>query len=210
MSEGARVFARIARRYDRLNSILSLGRDGVWRRRVVEHLPGGRLLDLGAGTGAGNPEFGDREVVAVDPSPQMLALDPEKRRVVAMGEGLPFADGSFDAVFSAFVVRNLVSLDDTLTEVARVLRPGGRLGIVDLGRPASRWKRAIHRAGTAVALPLAGLTVGAPREYWYLHRSLDALPQPDELYARSPLPTVAQWRMGPLGFVYGMVAEKPA
>lgn len=208
MSEGAKVFARIARRYDRLNSILSLGRDGRWRRSVIDHLPSGRILDLGAGTGAASSELGDREVVALDPSPQMLGINSEASRVVAMGEGLPFADDSFDAVFSAFVVRNLVSVPNMLDEAKRVLRPGGRLGIVDLGRPASSWKRVVHRMGTAVTLPLAGLTVGAPREYWYLHRSLDKLPQPDVLYSSSPLRLVSTWRLGPLGFVYGAVLEK--
>jgi demethylmenaquinone methyltransferase/2-methoxy-6-polyprenyl-1,4-benzoquinol methylase len=207
---GREVFSRIARRYDTLNRVLSLGRDDDWRRTAIAHLPPGRVLDLGAGTGAANPDLGDREVVALDPQPAMLGLNPVSRRVVGLGERLPFAEGSFDGVFSAYVFRNLVSIPETLGEIHRVLRPGGVAAIVDLGRPERPWRRRLHRAGTAVVLPLAGLTVGAPREYWYLHRSLDALPPPERLYDGSPLQVDRVWRMGPLGFVHGAVLRKPA
>ncbi|HHC09514.1 MAG TPA: methyltransferase domain-containing protein [Actinobacteria bacterium] len=204
-SAGARVFAGIADRYDRLNRILSLGRDQAWRARVVARLPAGRLLDLGAGTGAANPLFGDREVVALDPSPEMLALDDAPHRVVGMGEALPFADASFDAVFSAYVFRNLESVSATAAEIARVLRPGGRAGIVDLGRPRHRVLAAMHRGATAVVLPLAGATIGARDEYAYLHRSLDRHPPPEELFADTALEVVETWRMGPFGFVWGAI-----
>ena len=206
---GRRVFTRIARRYDRVNRILSSGKDSEWRRSAIDSLPDGRVLDLGAGTGAASVDMGGREVVALDPARRMLALNPEPRRVVAVGEGLPFEDGSFDGVFSGFVVRNLESLDDTLSEVARVLRPGGVAAFVDLGRPESHWKRVLHRIGTALVLPLVGTVFArAPREYWYLHRSLDTLPPPDELYAGAPLAVERVWRMGPMGFVYGVVMRK--
>jgi len=89
-----------------------------------------------------------------------------------------------------------------------VLRPGGVAAIVDLGRPESAWKRVLHRAGTAVILPLVGLSVGALGEYRYLHRSLDSLPQPTELFADAPLTVDRIWRMGPFGFVYGVVLKK--
>ena len=92
---GRQVFSRIARRYDTLNSVLSMGRDGAWRRSAIEHLPPGRVLDLGAGTGAANREFGERVVMALDPSAQMVALNPERRRVIAVGESLPYADGFY-------------------------------------------------------------------------------------------------------------------
>ena len=93
------IFAKIARRYDLLNKVLSFGREQAWRRSVVDRLPPGVLLDLGSGTGAAGKVFGDREVVALDPVPQMLALSPISHRVVALGEKLPFNDGSFDSVF---------------------------------------------------------------------------------------------------------------
>ena len=202
------VFTDIAGKYDRINRILSLGRDQSWRKRVIDQLPNGRLLDLGGGTGAANPVFGGREVVALDPSPEMLSLNQEPRRVVAVGEGLPFADHAFDAVFSAYVFRNLDSVDGTLAEVARILRPGGRLGVVGLGRPRNRVAAAVHRTGSSIVLPVVGTLAGAREEYVYLNRSLDKLPSPEEMFADTPLRRVNLWRMGPLGFVYGVVLEK--
>jgi len=207
MSNGT-VFTDIAGRYDRLNSILSLGRDQEWRLTAIDRLPEGRILDLGAGTGAANDVFGNREIVALDPSPEMLALDDAGMRVVSVGEQIPFADNSFDAVFSAYVFRNLDSVDETLAEVCRVLRPGGRFGIVDLGRPEGSLKSSIHRAGTSVALPLAGMTIGARKEYVYLHRTLDKHPPPEVLLGSSPLRLIDTWRMGPMGFVWGAILEK--
>lgn len=207
MSNGS-VFADIAGKYDRINRILSLGRDQAWRKRVVDKLPQGRLLDLGGGTGAANEVLGARDVVALDPSPEMLSLNAADRRIVAVGEGLPFADGSFDAVFSAYVFRNLDSVETTVAEAARVLRPGGRLGVVGLGRPRSKVAAAFHRAGSSVVLPVVGTIAGSRNEYVYLNRSLDKLPPPELLFADTPLRKVALWRMGPLGFVYGVVLEK--
>ena len=202
------VFSRIARRYDTVNRILSLGRDGAWRRSAIAHLPEGRVLDLGAGTGAANRDFGTRTVVALDPSQPMLGLNPEPRRVAGYGEHLPFADGAFDAVFSAYVFRNLESIPATLGEIHRVLRPGGAAAVVDLSRPGSSWQRALHRLGTAIVLPVVGTLFGSPREYWYLHRSLDKLPPPQALFGEGPLVVERLWRMGPLGFVYGVVLRK--
>lgn len=207
MSNG-KVFADIAGKYDRINRILSLGRDQAWRRRVIDMLPEGRLLDLGGGTGAANPEFGRREVVALDPSPEMLSLNEVPSRIVAVGESLPFADGAFDAVFSAYVFRNLDSVEHTVAEAARVLRPGGRLGVVGLGRPKGRFAAALHRTGSTVVLPVVGTLAGARSEYVYLNRSLDKLPPPEVMFAVTPMRPVALWRMGPLGFVYGVVLEK--
>ena len=203
------VFSRIARRYDRVNRILSLGRDDDWRRSAIAYLPDGFVVDLGAGTGAANRDLGDREIIAVDPAPQMLHFNSATRRIVGKGEALPLGDGAVDGVFSAYVFRNLESVSATLEEIARVLRPGGVAAIVDLGRPESRWQRALHRAGSAVVLPVVGFLVGGFREYRYLHRSLDSLPQPEEIFANAPLRVERTWRMGPLGFVYGVVLRKP-
>ncbi len=202
------VFADIAGKYDRINKILSLGRDQAWREEVIAGLPEGRLLDLGGGTGAANAVFGDRDVVALDPSLVMLGRNPAARRVAAVGERLPFTAGSFDAVFSAYVFRNLESVPATIAEMARVLRPGGRAGVVDLGRPRHPVTRGIHRAGTSMVLGTVGLAFGATTEYRYLHRSLDKLPPPEELFSAVALRLARVWRMGPLGFVYGAILER--
>ncbi len=203
------IFARIARRYDRINSVLSLGQEDKWRREAISHLPPGRVLDLGSGTGAAQDALGERRVVGLDPVVEMLRLSPIGWRVAGLGEQLPFHGGSFDGVFSAYVFRNLSSVEATLSEIERVLRPGGKAAIVDLTRPRRALARQIHRAGTAVVLPLVGgVMASAPREYWYLHRSLDSLAPPEELFAHGPLRLETVWRMGLNGFVYGAVLVK--
>lgn len=203
------IFARVARRYDFINRVLSLGQDQNWRQTAARHLPPGRVLDLGSGTGAALPVLAGRVVVALDPVAEMLGLSEVHSRVVAVGEKLPFPDQSFDGVFSAYVFRNLTSVDETLAEIYRVLRPGGVAAIVDLARPEKAWQRALHRMGTSALLPLAGLAVGAPGEYRYLHHSLDKLPPPEELLSKSELHIEKLWRMGPFGFVYGAVLTRP-
>jgi len=208
MSNGT-VFRDIADRYDRLNSILSLGQDQKWRDTVVSRLPDGKLLDLGAGTGAANPMFSPRTVVALDPAIEMLALNNAASKVVSVGEQLPFADETFDAVFSAYVFRNLDSVEATMSEIARVLKPGGMAGIVDLGRPSGSITSKIHRVGTAVVLPLAGMSIGARDEYVYLHHTLDKHAPPEELLADTPLTLEDTWRLGPLGFVWAAILKKP-
>ena len=166
------------------------------------------MLDLGSGTGAADPVLAGFDVVALDPVQPMLELSPIRDRVVGIGERMPFEDDSFDGVFSAYVFRNLTSIPETLTEIHRVLRPGGRAVVVDLSRPRNPLLRALHRIGSAVALPLAGLIAGAPADYWYLHRSLDKLGPPELLYVAQGLTVVESWRMGPLGFVHGVVLER--
>ena len=113
MSNGA-VFSDIAGRYDRLNAMLSLGQDQKWRNAVVSRLPGGRLLDLGAGTGAANEIFGSRTIVALDPAPEMLAFNGASQRVVSVGERLPFEDASFDTIIESITSKLFTFSDDTI------------------------------------------------------------------------------------------------
>jgi demethylmenaquinone methyltransferase/2-methoxy-6-polyprenyl-1,4-benzoquinol methylase len=207
--ESDAIFGRIARRYDLINRILSLGRDQAWRKSATRLLPPGKVLDLGSGTGAAASALEPRQVVALDPVAPMMSLSRIPMRVVGIGERLPFRDGSFDGVFSAYVFRNLTSVAHTLAEIHRVLRPGGAAAVVDLSRPTNPVARFLHRIGTAIVLPLAGLLVRAPGEYWYLHRSLDKLPPPEILLGGGPLQLASTWRMGPFGFVYGALLTKP-
>ncbi len=202
------IFAKIAARYDLINRIMSLGQERKWRRRGVEMLSPGRVLDLGSGTGA--TDFGKRQVIGLDPVVEMLALSLVRDRGVAVGERIPLADDSVDGVFSGFVFRNLTSVPETLREINRVLRPGNVAVVVDLTRPKNPILRLIHRAGTALVLPLVGLLFArAPGEYWYLHRSLDSLPPPETLFAGQGMEVEEVWRMGLLGFVYGVRLRKP-
>ena len=202
------IFARIAARYDLINRILSLGQERKWRARGISRLGPGTVLDLGSGTG--DTDFGGRDVVALDPVVEMLALSSVRKRVVAVGEVLPFRESSFGGVFSAFVFRNLTSVEDTLEEMARVLESGHSAVVVDLARPVNPWLRLVHRIGTALLLPLVGLVFArAPGEYWYLHKSLDSLPPPEILFADSQLEVVDIWRSGVFGFVYGVELRKP-
>jgi demethylmenaquinone methyltransferase / 2-methoxy-6-polyprenyl-1,4-benzoquinol methylase len=201
------IFARIASRYDLINRVLSLGQERKWRGRGVAMLPEGVVLDLGSGTG--DTDFGSRTVVGLDPVVEMLSMSPVLARVVGVGERLPFGEGAFDGIFSAFVFRNLSSVTSTLGEINRVLKPGGAAVVVDLGRPRSRWLRLLHRMGTAVVLPLVGLIFArAPGEYWYLHRSLDSLPEPEVMFGGGPLVLEEVWRSGLFGFVYGVRLRK--
>ena len=202
------IFAKIAAQYDRINRILSLGQERKWRARGIQMLEWGRVLDLGSGTG--DTDFEGRPVVGIDPVIEMLALSPASARVVAVGEDLPFGDGSFEGVFSGYVFRNLTAVNETLREINRTLKPGSTAVIIDLSRPTNPVLRALHRVGTAIVLPLVGLIfAAAPREYWYLHKSLDALPPPEELFGDSPLEVEEIWRSGFFGFVYGVRLRKP-
>jgi len=202
------IFARIAARYDLINSVLSLGQERHWRSRGINMLGTGRVLDLGSGTGA--TDFEGRAVTGLDPVIEMLALRSVPARVVGLGEALPFADASFDGVFSGFVFRNLSSVEGTLSEITRTREPGAAEAVIDLTRPRRAALRVLHRMGTAIVLPLVGLLfAGAPKEYWYLHKSLDSLPAPEALFARSDLVVEEVWRMGVFGFVYGTKLRKP-
>lgn len=202
------IFARIARRYDLINRILSLGQERHWRATGVEMLESGLILDLGCGTG--ETDFDDRDVIGLDPVLEMLALSQVGARVVGVGEALPIREESLDGVFSAFVFRNLTSVDQTLEETQRVLKPGASAVIIDLSRPANAFLRQLHRIGTAIILPLAGLMFArAPKEYWYLHKSLDSLPPPEVLYANRGMVVEEIWRSGVFGFVYGVRLRKP-
>lgn len=196
------IFAKIAARYDLVNRILSLGQERKWRARGVDMLEPGTVLDLGCGTG--DTDFGDRDVVGLDPVVEMLDLSHVEKRVAGVGERLPFGDGCFDGVFSAYVFRNLTSVDETLGEMERVLRPGAKAVVIGLTRPLNPLLRILHRVGTAITLPIVGLLLaGAPREYWYLHKSLDSLAPPEELLAGHGLQLEEVWRVGLFGFVYG-------
>jgi demethylmenaquinone methyltransferase/2-methoxy-6-polyprenyl-1,4-benzoquinol methylase len=186
------MFDDIVDRYDLLSDVLSMGFDRSWRRRTAAALgtpEGSWVLDAGCGTGAlGRRLAGRYRVVGVDVSAEMVRA--ARRRMgstMRLLQGsvfrLPFADGAFGGVVSAFVLRNLEDLQAAFTELARVVRPGGGLAIVDITEPRGRaWRRAFD-AYFAVAAPLVGRFSKNPDVYRYLARSLPQLPPPERVSA---------------------------
>jgi demethylmenaquinone methyltransferase/2-methoxy-6-polyprenyl-1,4-benzoquinol methylase len=193
------VFEQIAPRYDLLNHALSLGVDRRWRRRAVERLgwqeaPSGRYLDLCAGTldlaaELGNqPGFGG-SVIGADFAPAMLARgkgkSPRVRAVGADALALPFADATFDGATVGFGVRNLVDLDAGLREVARVLKPGARLVVLEFTTPGWQPFRAMYLGYFRQILPRIGRLVSKHRSaYDWLPASVLAFPEPATLAAK--------------------------
>jgi demethylmenaquinone methyltransferase/2-methoxy-6-polyprenyl-1,4-benzoquinol methylase len=181
------MFDRIAGRYDVANRVMSAGLDVVWRRRAMRLLldglaPRSWVLDLGAGTLDGAVEIlrqrPDARVVAADFARTMLAAGRRKPGAAAValhaadGHRLPYRDGAFVAAFSGFCVRNLRDLASGLSELRRVLRPSGRLVILEFFRPA-RARPFWDGLWTGRLLPLLGWAIGGDRAaYRYLPDSI--------------------------------------
>ena len=181
------MFDGVAHRYDLLNDVLSLGMDRWWRReaaRAAGCVPGDRVLDLGCGTGKlGALVAGRCRVIGVDVSAEMLRLARchsagHMRFVQGSAFRLPFRSGAFDAAVSGFVLRNLWDLPGAIGELARVLRPGATLVLVDITEPRRPMMRRLFDAYFRTAAPILGALAGEPRAYRYLVGSLGQLPPP--------------------------------
>ena len=181
------MFDRIAGRYDVANRVMSAGLDVLWRRRAMRFLLDGIderswVLDLGAGTLDGAVEIlrqrPDAHVVAADFTRAMLVAGRRKPGAAAValhaadGHRLPYRDGAFAAAFSGFCVRNLRDLASGLAELRRVIRPAGRLVILEFFRPA-RPRLFWDGLWTGRLLPLLGWAIGGDRAaYRYLPDSI--------------------------------------
>ncbi len=161
-----RLFAPIAPNYNRWSRLLSLGQDPRWRGEMVESLDlpdGARVLDVAAGTGLICRLLQRRayKVVALDLSPEMLSgVGPlGVPAVCATAEFLPFPDASFDGLTFGYLLRYVTDPGATMRELARVVRPGGMIGMVEFGRPPGFW-RPFWWLYTRFGLPLAGLLAG--------------------------------------------------
>jgi demethylmenaquinone methyltransferase / 2-methoxy-6-polyprenyl-1,4-benzoquinol methylase len=182
------MFDAVAPRYDLVNDLLSLGLDRWWRREAVRSLgsrAGDRVLDLGTGTGKLGGLLAARcRVVGVDVSREMLALARRAskggvRFVQGSAFALPFRDDAFDAAVSAFVLRNLEDLPHAFTELARVLRPGATISLMDITEPRRPVFRKLFDAYFRTAARALGALVGRARAYHYLVGSLGQIPPPD-------------------------------
>lgn len=193
------MFSRIAGRYDLLNSLLSLGRDRSWRREAAQVALAGNakeILDAATGTGELALELQrqrpDARVVGLDFSEPMLELarrkaDRQRARVEWLhGDAtqLPFEDASFDAVTIAYGLRNLPELPGGLQELARVVRPGGRLVVLEFPPPPEGLLGRIFRFYFVNILPrIGGAVSGSSEAYEYLPASVLSFPRPDQLAA---------------------------
>jgi demethylmenaquinone methyltransferase / 2-methoxy-6-polyprenyl-1,4-benzoquinol methylase len=189
------LFAGLPRAYDRMGAVLSFGQDPRWRRALIDAIeprPGQRILDVATGTGM--VAFGlarrGATVTGLDQSEHMLsrararaAAQPGNPTFIqGEAEHLPFADGEFDALTFTYLLRYVDDRPATMRELARVVKPGGRIGMVEFGVPESVALRAAWRVHTRLGLPLLGRAVSPA---WVeVGRFLG--PNIEEFHAREP------------------------
>jgi demethylmenaquinone methyltransferase/2-methoxy-6-polyprenyl-1,4-benzoquinol methylase len=192
----AAMFDEIAPVYDRMNTLMTLGLDGGWRRAAVAAAalgPGDAVIDVACGTGKLAEALAERvgpfgRVLAVDLAPGMIAEATAHHRDLVQLEftlgdalALPVGDASFDAATIAFGLRNLTDFAAGFRELARVVRPGGRVVCLELSVPRPRaWGR-IFQVTFRRSAPVLGSMFNRGGAYRYLPASLDGFPTPDEL-----------------------------
>jgi demethylmenaquinone methyltransferase/2-methoxy-6-polyprenyl-1,4-benzoquinol methylase len=223
-SQTPEMFTAIARRYDLLNHVLSLNVDRGWRRTLVTEADvaeGHDVLDVATGTADVAMEFAKRSragaIVGLDRSEGMLRVASEKLRRrgmehrIAVVEGdalaMPFEDGSFDAVAIAFGLRNLPDYGRGVREMARVLRPGGRLVVLEFSPPEKGPFLRLYNIYLKTILPVVGrMLSGSGRAYDYLSSSIRGFATHEEIdgYFRSAgLERVRRHRLsGGISYIY--------
>ena len=196
-----RLFSRIAPRYDWFNRLASCGMDQGWRRQAValgDMQPGYQVLDVCAGTGdlallCAKRQQGQGTVIGTDMNREMLLRAQRKSQahrapvawVQGDAESLPFPDGRFDRVLIGFSTRNLTDLTAGLREMVRVLRPGGRLIILETGRPANPVVRFGYQMFLFTVARLIGFVLtGRLWPFTYLARSVQQFLTPPQMVER--------------------------
>ena len=196
-----RLFNSIASDYDRLNHILSLNIDKGWRRKAVREIAGKssplKVLDVACGTGDFTIEIARKaapgsEVIGIDISEGMMEIGKEKivkagvqaEMYVADCEALPYDKNTFDRIFVGFGVRNFEHLDLGLNEMFRVLKPDGKLVILELSIPSNALVRSCYMLYFQKILPaIGGFLTGDKGAYEYLCKSVLHFPAPDKFIA---------------------------
>ena len=195
------MFDAIAPAYDFMNRAMTFGIDKLWRRSAVREVERGKplnVLDVATGTGdlaiALAHRLPQARITGVDLSEEMMAVGRAKVHAAGLDGRisfqagdcltLPFADGSFDAVTVAYGVRNFADIPGGYSEMLRVLRPGGRLVVLELSTPGNPLVRPIYKLYTSTIIPLAGRLVSKDvRAYSYLPESIAAVPQGENMAA---------------------------
>jgi demethylmenaquinone methyltransferase / 2-methoxy-6-polyprenyl-1,4-benzoquinol methylase len=180
------VFRRIARRYDLLNDVMSLGMHRLGKRsmvRAVQAGPGQVMVDLAGGTGdiAHRLAGHDRKVIVIDPSYEMMAAGRPTRHhavqwIAGVAEQLPLPDGTVDAVTIAFGIRNFTQIDDALAEILRVLKPGGRLLCLEFSKVAGPLRGPVALFNRWVVPAMGASLAGDKSAYRYLVESISRFP----------------------------------
>ncbi len=193
-----RMFDGIARRYDRMNRILSFGLDRNWRRKLIDSLgpmeTNRRVLDVATGTGDVAIDIATRSsestITGLDPSQGMLNVGREKVERLGLSsriqltngdaQALPFEDNTFDATCIAFGIRNVPDRKKGIEEMVRVVRPEGRIAVLELSEPRGGILSGLARLHVHHIVPVLGAMLSGSREYRYLQRSIAAFPPPDD------------------------------
>ncbi len=201
-------FSNIYKFYDLINTVLTLGFDKSWRSKAADNLTGTSVLDLGSGTGAAFAQLMNYETTALDPDKKMLELNIFENKVLGTAENLPFDDNSFDNVFCSFVWRNISDTNKALSEIYRVVKPGGKFVLLDMTRPKNSILRIIHKIGSFKVLHLIGFLTFNLKEYRFLYKSLDFYPQPENHLKKDNFMDLKIERLGLFDFVYLAVFTK--
>ena len=189
--EVSAMFDGVARRYDLLNDLLSLGRTKAWRKvatAIIEPKPGMRILDIAAGTGSSSRPLADAgaEVISLDFSKGMLDAGRKRHPDLTFVQGdalaLTFKENEFDVTTISFGLRNTSDTSKALQESLRVLKSGGRMVVVEFSQPTNRIFRTIYLRYLMRALPTVARKVSSnPDAYVYLAESILAWPNQNGL-----------------------------